>query len=367
MPRLFALLLKEFRQMRHDRRIVFIAIIAPFIQLVVFGYVLSADVKNLPLGVVDESRTSQSRDLIEVMTQSESFRLAGMYGSTRELGDAISRGKIDAGLVIPYDYARNIVLRKTTQIQILFDATNANVADIAQGYAASTVNHLSSSLATGPFSPAKVTLVATYVNNPGLVDSWFMVTGILGILLILNGSMISSTMMIKERSAGTLEQLLMSPASTTEIILSKIIPLFVLLACLAAVSLTAIRFVFGVPMHGSLLLVALGVALCMLCGIALGMCVATIATNALQAQLAVFFLNPPLATLSGAFTPIEAMPAWLQPFTIPNPIANFAAIARGALIRGTDFSALWQNFAWLAAVTFALLAFSVVRYRRQLL
>jgi ABC-2 type transport system permease protein len=366
MPRLFALLLKEFRQMRHDRRIIFIAIIAPFIQLVVFGYVLSADVKNLPLGIVDESRTPQSRDLIEVMTQSESFRLAGMYGSTSELGDAISRGKIDAGLVIPYDYARNIVLRKDTQIQILFDATNANVADIAQGYAASTVNHLSSDLA-GPLSAANVTLVATYVNNPGLVDSWFMVTGILGILLILNGSMISSTMMIKERSAGTLEQLLMSPASTTEIILSKVIPLFVLLTCLAVVSLTAIRFVFGVPLHGSLLVVALGVALCMLCGIALGMCVATIASNALQAQLAVFFLNPPLATLSGAFTPIEAMPKWLQPFTIPNPIANFAAIARGALIRGTDFSALWQNFAWLAVVTFALLAFSIVRYRRQLL
>lgn len=366
MPRLFALLLKEFRQMRHDRRIIFIAIVAPFIQLVVFGYVLSADVKNLPLGVVDDSRTPQSRDLIEVMTQSEAFRLAGTYGTAQQLGDAISRGKIDAGLVIPYDYARSIVLGKPTQIQFLLDATNANVADIGQGYAASTVNHLSARLA-GPLSGGNVTLVSTYINNPGLVDSWFMVTGILGILLILNGSMISSTMMIKERSAGTLEQLLMSPASTTEIILSKVIPLFVLLTCLAIVSLTAIRFVFGVPLHGSVLVLWLGVALCMLCGIALGMCVATIATNALQAQLAVFFLNPPLATLSGAFTPIEAMPKWLQPFTIPNPIANFAAIARGALVRGTDFSALWPNFAWLAAVTFSLLAFSIVRYRRQLL
>jgi ABC-2 type transport system permease protein len=366
MPRLFALLLKEFRQMRHDRRIVFIAIIAPFIQLVVFGYVLSADVKNLPLGVVDDSRTPQSRDLIEVMTQSQSFRLAGTYGSTRSLGDAISTGKIDAGLVIPYDYARNIVLGKPMSIQILLDATNANVADIGQGYAASTVAYLSTRLARTSPTP-NVQLVSTYVNNPGLVDSWFMVTGILGILLILNGSMISSTMMIKERSAGTLEQLLMSPASTTEIILSKVIPLFVLLTCLAIVSLTAIRFVFGVPLHGSLLVLSLGVALCMLCGIALGMCVATIATNALQAQLAVFFLNPPLATLSGAFTPIEAMPKWLQPFTVANPIANFAAISRGALIRGTGFSAVWPNFGWLAVVTFSLLVLSIVRYRRQLL
>ena len=271
MPRLFALLLKEFRQMRHDRRIVFIAIVAPFIQLVVFGYVLSADVKNLPLGVVDDSRTPQSRNLVEVLTQSQSFVMAGNYDSARALGDAISTGKVDAGLVIPYDYARNIVLRKPTQIQLFIDATNANVADIGQGYAESTIADLSARLAGTP-ATGRVALVSTYVNNPGLVDSWFMVTGILGILLILNGSMISSTMMIKERSAGTLEQLLMSPASTTEIILSKVIPLFVLLTGLAVVSLGAIIFLFGVPVHGSLLVLLLGVALCMLCGIALHVC-----------------------------------------------------------------------------------------------
>ncbi|HTU80703.1 MAG TPA: ABC transporter permease [Candidatus Acidoferrales bacterium] len=366
MPRLFALLLKEFRQMRHDRRIVFISIVAPFVQLVVFGFVLSADVTNLPLGIVDDSRTPQSRNLIEVMTHSESFRLAGYYDSTRSLGDAIAAGKIDAGLVIPYDYAKQIVLRKPTQVQILLDATNANVADIGQGYAESVVSSLSNTLGSAP-ATASVQLVATYVNNPGLVDSWFMVTGILGILLILNGSMISSTMMIKERSAGTLEQLLMSPASTTEIIVSKVVPIFVLLAGMAIVSMAAIHWMFGVPVHGSVTVVVLGIALCMLCGIALGMFVATLAKNALQAQLAVFFINPPLATLSGAFTPIEAMPKWLQPLTIPNPIANFAAIARGALIRGVDLSVLWPNFAWLGGITFALLIFSIVRYRRQLL
>lgn len=366
MPRLAALLLKEFRQMRHDKRIIFIAIVAPFIQLIVFGYVLSADVKNLPMGVVDDSRTTQSRALIDVMTQSQSFRLAGYYNSQNELGDAIAGGKLDAGLVIPFDYARDVVRHKTATVQFFLDATNANVADIGQGYAESVVASLTPGLRTTPVGAA-VVLVPAFVNNPGLVDSWFMVTGILGILLILNGSMISSTMMIKERSAGTLEQLLMSPASTTEIILSKMIPIFVLLAGMAVVSMTAVHFLFGVPFARGMFVVTLGVAMCMLCGIALGMFVATIAKNALQAQLAVFFLNPPLATLSGAFTPIEAMPKWLQPLTIPNPIQNFAAITRGALIRGTDFSVLWPNFAWLAGITLLLLVFSIVRYRRQLL
>lgn len=365
MPRLAALLLKEFRQMRHDRRIIFIAIVAPFIQLVVFGFVLSADVTNLPMGVVDDSHTPESRRLIEVMTQSQSFVLSGMYDSSKALGDAISAGKIDAGLVIPYDYARKQVRHVPIKIQFLLDATNANVADIGQGYAESVVGSLSTEFGKGP-PLGTVQLSPVYVNNPGLVDSWFMVTGILGILLILNGSMISSTMMIKERSAGTIEQLLMSPASTTEIIVSKVVPIFVLLTGMAVVSLAAIHYLFGVPFHGNILIVLSGVALCMLCGIALGMFVSTIAKNALQAQLAVFFLNPPLATLSGAFTPIEAMPKWLQPLTIPNPIANFAAITRGALVRGTDMATLWPNFAWLAAITLGLLIFSIARYRRQL-
>jgi ABC-2 type transport system permease protein len=185
-------------------------------------------------------------------------------------------------------------------------------------------------------------------------------------LLILNGSMLCSTQMIKERSAGTIDQLLMSPATTSEIIVAKIIPLFILLGIMGAVSIVALRFVFGVPFHGGIDLVVGGAALCVLSGIALGMFVATLARNALQAQLAVFFLNPPLAALSGAFTPIEAMPKWLQPFTIPNPVANFAIIARGALIKASGFEVLWPNFLALFLFTVILLTLSVVRYRKQL-
>jgi ABC-2 type transport system permease protein len=193
-----------------------------------------------------------------------------------------------------------------------------------------------------------------------------MVTGVLGMLLILNGSMLCSTMMIKERSAGTIDQLLMSPATTSEIIVAKIVPLFVLLGTMAAVSLLAIRFIFGIPVHGSIWIVIAGAVLCVLSGIALGMFVATLAKNALQAQLAVFFLNPPLASLSGAFTPVEAMPKWLQWFTIPNPVANFAIVVRGALIKGSGLDVLWPNFLMLALFALLLLTLSVVRYRKQL-
>ncbi|MBV8154712.1 MAG: ABC transporter permease [Candidatus Eremiobacteraeota bacterium] len=361
-----ALLFKEFRQMRHDRRIAFVAILAPFIQLCIFGFVLSANVTNLPLGILDESQTPESRELISALTQSEAFKLEGYYASPGALGRAITVGKLDAGVVIPYDYARSLYRHQVAQVQFLLNGTNANTAEIAQGYASEiiSVDNLRTLHVLGAGGP--VVLMPAFLNNPGLVGSWFMVCGVLGMLMILNGSMICSTMMIKERSAGTIDQLLMSPATTSEIIVAKIVPLFILLGIMATVSVGAIRLVFGVPFHGGLGLIVLGASLCVLSGIALGMFVATLAKNALQAQLAVFFLNPPLAALSGAFTPIEAMPKWLQPFTVPNPVANWAIIARGALVKGSTFDVLWPNFLALALFTAVLLTLSVIRYRKQL-
>jgi ABC-2 type transport system permease protein len=361
-----ALLLKEFQQMRHDRRIGFVAVLAPFIQLCIFGFVLSANVTNLPLGILDESQTPESRELISALTESQSFKLAGYYPSPATLGKAIAVGTLDAGVVIPYDYARDLYRGQVAQVQFLLNGTNANTAEIAQGYASEviSVENLRSLHVLGAGGP--IVLMPAFLNNPGLVGSWFMVCGVLGMLMILNGSMLCSTMMIKERSAGTIDQLLMSPASTSQIIVAKMVPLFILLGIMSTVSILAIRFIFGVPFHGSIVLVVGGASLCVLSGIALGMFVATLAKNALQAQLAVFFLNPPLAALSGAFTPIEAMPKWLQPLTIPNPVANWAIIARGAFIKGSGLDVLWPNFLMLLLFTVVLLTLSVIRYRKQL-
>ena len=364
--RFFALLMKEFRQMRRDKRIVFIAIAAPFVELLIFGYALSATVTNLPLGVLDESRTPESRALVSALSESESFRLAGYYASPAALDRALSLGQLDAGVTIPTRYARDVAEGRTATVQFVLNATNANIASIAQGYAGSIIQAYNAQLAGANSRAGPIVLVPVYFDNPGLVGSWFMVTGVLGMLFLLNGSMLSTTMMSKERSAGTIEQLLMSPAATSEIIVAKIIPLFTLFSTMGLVSLLAIRFIFGVPFHGSLIIVAAGATLCMLSGIALGMFISTVAKTALQAQLTVFFLNPPLASLSGAFTPIEAMPKWLQPLTNFNPLAHFAIITRSALIEASGIDALWRDFAALFAFTALLLTLSVFRYRKQL-
>jgi ABC-2 type transport system permease protein len=209
-------------------------------------------------------------------------------------------------------------------------------------------------------------LTAAFLFNPGLVSSWYIVTGVFGLLLILNSSLISASAMVKERERGTVEQLLMTPASTAEIIFAKISPLFLLLNIMVMAALLMIRFVFHTPFRGNLLLVYLGAALCVLCGIGIGTFIATFTKTAQQTLLTSFFINPPLSSLSGALTPIEAMPAWMQPLTLANPIRHFSVITRGVLLKGSGIDTLWPNFLVLALLTAVLLSLSVWRFRKQL-
>jgi ABC-2 type transport system permease protein len=215
-------------------------------------------------------------------------------------------------------------------------------------------------------SKGRVNLQPSFLYNPGMVSSWFTVTGVFGLLCILNGSLVSSATMVKEREAGTIEQLLMSPASTSEIIFAKIAPIFILLCLMALMAVAIMRVVFHVPFHGSYLLVFSGAALCLLSGIGIGTFIATFTKSAEQAQLTSFFVNPPLSSLSGALTPMEAMPHWMQPLTKFNPIYHFGVIARASMLKGSGIDTLWPHFLALSAFTAVLVSLSIWRFRKQL-
>jgi ABC-2 type transport system permease protein len=377
--RMRALIKKEFDQIGRDRRLQISLILPPVLQLTLFGFALSASVSNVRLAVVDDSRSPESRELISTLTESKSFQLAGYYTSVDQLGDAVSRGDADAGVVVPYDYARDLARRRPTTVQFLLNATNANTATISRAYAQGVIQSYNAGLAQQgihvQIEPAagsdlsrrgQIELQPDFLFNPGLVDSWFIVTGVLGLLLILNSSLVSSAAMVREREAGTIEQLLMSPASTTEIIVAKIAPLFLLLTMMMLVAVAVIRSVFKVPFHGSVGLLLIAGCLCILSGISIGTVIATFSKSAQQAQLTSFFINPPMSSLSGALNPIEAMPKWLQPLTMFNPIHHFATIVRGTMLKGSGFMAVWPNFLALLLFTLALVSLSVWRFRKQL-
>lgn len=377
--RMRSLILKEFRQILRDRRLAMSLILPPTLQLLLFGFALNATVANLRLGVVDDSRTPESRELVATMTESKSFKAAGTYLNLNEMGRKIADGDLDAGLVIPYDYARNLQRGQPATVQVLLNAMNSNTATIGEGYAEGVIASYNQTLGAGGIHAqfqqiaapdvshrGQVLLSPAYLYNPGLEPTWFIVTGILGVLLILNGSLISSAAIVKEREAGTLEQLLMSPASTTQIIVAKLFPLFVLLCMMGTMAVALMRIVFGIPFRGSTLLVVTAAALCLLCGISIGTFIATFTRSARQAQLTLFFVNPPLTSLSGAFTPVEAMPKWLQPVAQFNPIQHFGQISRGAMLKGSGIETLWPNFLALLAFTVVLVSLSIWRFRKQL-
>jgi ABC-2 type transport system permease protein len=377
--RMRALVKKEFNQIRRDRRLQISLVLPPILQLTLFGFALSSNVSDLRLAVVDDNRTPESRELISTLTESKSFRLAGYYASVDQLGDAVSRGDADAGLVVPYDYARDLARQRPTTVQFLLNATNANTATISRAYAQGVLQsynvnlrqngmHLQIQPTVAPnlARRGQIQLQPAFLFNPGLVDSWFIVTGVLGLLLILNSTLVASASMVREREAGTIEQLLMSPASTTEIIVAKIAPLFFLLSLMMFAAIAVLRLAFSVPFRGSLLLLICAGCLCILSGISIGTVIATFSRSAQQAQLTSFFLNPPLASLSGALNPIEAMPKWLQPLTVLNPVHHFAAIVRGTMLKGGGFADVWPNFLGLFLFTLVLVSLSVRRFRKQL-
>ena len=377
--RIRALIQKEFNQIRRDRRLAISLILPPVVQLTLFGFALSAAVTNVRLGVVDDSRSPESRELIATLTESKSFRLAGYYFSVDQLGDAVSRGNVDAGIVVPYDYARDLARERPTTVQFLLNAMNANTATISKAYAQGVIRSYNNGLRNQGIHPriepvagsdlsrrGQVQLRPAFLYNPGLVDSWFIVTGVFGLLLILNSSLVSSAAMVREREAGTIEQLLMSPATTSEIIIAKITPLFFLLCMMMLVAIGVLKLAFGVPFHGNVLFLLFGGSLCILSGISIGTVIATFSKSAQQAQLTSFFINPPLSSLSGALNPIEAMPKWLQPLTVLNPIHHFATIVRGSTLKGSGFMDLWPNFLGLLLFTIVLVSLSIWRFRKQL-
>ncbi|HJZ81460.1 MAG TPA: ABC transporter permease [Pyrinomonadaceae bacterium] len=388
--RLWALFVKEFHQIRRNRRLVILLIIPPTLNIVLFGLALNPTFENLRLGVVDDSRTPESRELISAFQEGLVFKVQAYYASANQLGDAISRGDLDAGLVVPRDFAETRARRETAEVQLIVDAVNANTATIAGGYAARIVAQLNQKISAsrpsarqpgsetpdaGPVSlntdaprarPTRITPRMTLLYNPGLKSAWFITTGMIGLLLVLQGSVVSAASLVREKEIGTIEQLLMTPATGSEIIVAKVLPIFLLLAVDIGLALLVARLAFGVPMRGSIWLFFLSASLCVVCGIGLGMMIATFTRTQQQAQLMSFFTNPPLAILSGATTPIEAMPAWLQPVTAINPVKHFAIISRSILLKGSGIDVLYPQLLALAVIAVVMISVSAWRFRKQL-
>jgi ABC-2 type transport system permease protein len=372
--RFWPLFMKELRQIKRNRKLVVMLVMPPTVNLVLLGFAMNSEVKNVQLGVVDYSRTAESRELVSAFVESGSFQIAETFKSTEELGRSLSAGRLDAGVVVPHDFAEKRARGQTAEVQILADGVDSNRAGIAAGYAARVVGALNERLvgagvaarATDVKSGAAVEPRVAVLYNPGLRTSWFIVTGTIGLLMVMIGSLVASASMVNEKESGTIEQLLMTPAGSTEIIAAKVAPIMLLLSGDILLAVGVVRLVFEVPVRGSLVLLYFAGMLCVLAGIGIGTFIATFTRSQTQAQLMSFFVNPPISMLSGAMTPIEGMPHWMQQVSYINPLRHFSTIARGVLLKGVGLEVLYPNLLALTAFTLVIVGASVWRFRKQL-
>ncbi len=301
--RFLALVRKEINQILRNKQLLILLIIPPTVQLLLYGFALNPEVHQLKLGVVDYANVSASRELVSALTENRIFVVESYPATEQELSRQVETGKLTAGIVIPPTFKRHLSQGKTAEIQAFIDGVDANTAGIASGYTTQILRQFNFSLTgTQPAPPVKPEVVFLY--NPGLTSSWFFVPGVMGLVLTLIGSLVSAVTVVREKDTGTLEQLLMTPAEAWEILLAKVVPLFVLLMGDVFLALSLGRLVFGLPFRGNLLLFVVLSGLYVFVGIGVGIMLATVSKSQQQVVLTAFFINLPMVQTSGAIAPI---------------------------------------------------------------
>jgi ABC-2 type transport system permease protein len=368
--RIRRMVVKELRQLFRDPRTKRVIFIAPVIQLVLFGYAVNTDVRNVATALVDHDRTAESRELVDALTASGYFHVVMTSDRAADLGRALDGGDALVGFEIPPGYARDLTAGRAPSVQLLLDGTNSNTATVAQGYATRILTNLGARLATGSsardVAPAGIDLRARAWFNPSLESRVYNVPAVIGVIVLLMCLLLTALAVVREREVGTLEQLLVSPLGATELILGKTIPVAgIALVQLSLVTTVALLW-FGIPLRGPLPTLVLAAALFILAGLSLGLLVSTISRTQQEAFLSMFLFLLPAIILSGFLYPIDTMPEVFQRLTLANPLRHFLEIVRGIFLRGAGLTELWVQFVVLGSMAAVGLAVATWRFRSTL-
>ncbi len=369
--RLLALLIKETTELLRNRQLVIFLTLSPVISMVIFGYVLNSDVANLRLSILDQNQVTLSRDLADAFTANKVFLASRHARSQPELARQIQQGQVDAGLMIPDTFSRDLLSAGKSEIGVAIDGINAYSSGIAKGYIAQIIAQFNLNLLqknqpidAGLEIPAQPQIAFRY--NPGTVDSWFFVPGVIGTILTLSAILAAAVEAVREKDQGTLEQLLMTPVASTAILISKIVPISGLLTITMAMCFATARLVFQLPFRGNLLLLSIFSILYIQIGVGIGLAISTFSKNKLQTILVGIFLNIPIILLGGAVTSINSMPLLFRWIAQLNPLYHYLIILRGILLKGVGLEVWRVNaIAMIAFAAITLLA-SANRYRSQL-
>jgi ABC-2 type transport system permease protein len=372
--RLRHMLVKEFLQLLRDPKMRGVVFVIPLVQVVVFGYAVTTDVRNVPTVVVDSDRTPASRDLLARFSASPTFRVVARADDMDGASAFVDRGEAAAIVRIDGGFEGDLAAGRTARVQVIADGTDSNTARIVLDHAGRISGAFSEEKLRGRSArlrgsaplPGAATLVPRGWFNENLESRNFYVPGVVAILLMLITLMLTSMAVVREKEVGTIEQILVSPITPAEFILGKTIPFAIVgYADLLLVTTLAV-FWFDVPIRGSLLLLFGATTLYLMTTLSLGLLISTVSRTQQQAMLSVFFFYFPAVLLSGFMFPIANMPPVVQWLTWANPLRYFLVILRGIFLKGSGVSVLWPQLAALLAMGVVLLAAATRRFRKTI-
>lgn len=373
MTRLRALLIKEFLQMSRDRMTLAMLIILPIIQLLIFGYGINTDVKHLPTVVFDQSLTHESRDMLNSFSSTSYYDIKFIARNFQEVTEIIDSGQAKVGIIFPPDFSENVKHGRSASIQVLVDASDNMTANSAIS-TAQLVGQVNSQkilikklrMATGQiYQPAYDIRIRPWYN-PDFVSPYYMVPGIIGIVVTMTMVMLTSIALVREREFGTLEQLLVTPLKTYELIIGKIIPYILVGFIQVALTLSIGLYLFDIPVKGSMILLYIMTLSFLLASLGLGIMISTIAQNQMQAMQMAFFVLVPSVLLSGFVVPRVSMHIFFYYLGYLFPMTFYLEIIRGILLKGNSFQHLWFPFFSLLFFTIITLTISIKRFKRTL-
>jgi ABC-2 type transport system permease protein len=361
--RVLEMVRKERRQLLRDPRTRLVMFVAPIIQLVMFGYAVNTDIRDTATFVVDRDISAESRRLIEAFESTGRFRVTGASLRPSDLGDALDRGAATVGIEIPPGFAADLGGPRAATMAILVDGTQSNTATVALGYATRVVESFGREH-VGRALPPGIDLRARALYNPGLASRMYNVPAVIGVVLLVMCLLLTALAVAREREVGTLEQLMVTPLTATELMLGKTIPVAAVgMIDLALVTAVAV-FWFDVPLRGSPASLLLAALVYILAGLALGLLISSVSRTQQEAFMTMFLFILPAVILGGFLYPVETMPAFFRGLAMLDPVRHFLVVVRAIFLKGDGVVELWREYVILVAMAAGALVFSVTRFRR---
>jgi ABC-type multidrug transport system permease subunit len=363
-----AILFKEFITVLRDPLTLFFMLFPPLVEMIAFGYALDNDVRHMPMAILNEDRTVESRQFLDRFVNTETFRIVGEVGNVEELASEIRKGRAYVGLQIPPHFTRDLRTGHPAQVQMLIDGSNSTTALQALNTAASVAltQSIEMMMRDSGRRIVPIEIRPQMLYNPTMRSPNFFVPGVIGIVLQIGTTFATAMAVVRERERGTLEQLLVSPLSRWGLMLGKLIPYLCIGMLMAILLFGIMRFVFAVPIAGSVIAMTASTFVYVFALLSIGLLVATKATNQMQAlQMSMAFILPSVF-FSGFIFPRETMPWIFYAIGSLLPTTYFIALMRAIILRGATFLEYWPSLAILSIMAVLLFCVCALRFRKKI-